>query len=122
MEKRIRERAENATINREVKSLQRACGPSMPAFPNLHGIDSAWTARNGAAAGSYSENRSPKKPESDALLKQLRNPTVRSPESGVRFSLKTHENHVVRPAGIEPATLSLEASIEIPTTDRDKEG
>ena len=53
-------------------------------------------------------NRSPKKPERDALLKQLRNLTVRSPERGVRFSLKTHENHVVRPAGIEPATLSLE--------------
>ena len=32
MEKRIRERAENATINREVKALQRACSPSMPTF------------------------------------------------------------------------------------------
>ena len=38
---------------------------------------------------------------------------MRSPESGVRFSLKTHENHVVRPAGIEPATLSLEVGSEI---------
>ena len=82
MEKRIRERAENATINREVNALRRACRPSMPAFRMFSARDE-FCRETGEMEPWWremcSENRSPKKPERDALLEATQEPNSAEP-------------------------------------------